>query len=113
MPRRCSNSLPRFFGRLWLRRPQAMAHHSICRLGFSFVLLLQGCGNGSSSRDLLPRLASCLAEVRATTSQNFTSPCSTLHVSKLSGITLAQLKSTLGAPGISSDDYVYVPKDPR
>jgi len=115
----------RLFGRLSDRRPQAMLHRLICRFGFYFALLLQGCSmpgtsaptsnsyGSTSSRDLLSQLASCLAEVRATSNQSFTSSCAALHVSRLRGITLAQLKTSLGAPGISSDDYIHVPADPK
>jgi hypothetical protein len=89
-----------------------MPRHLICSLCFYFTLLLQGCAM-PGSRDLLPKLASCLAEVRTTSNQNFTSSCTTLHVSRLSGITLAELKASLGPPGISSADYIHVQADPR
>jgi len=88
------------------------------------AILLQGCAMAGSptpanangthpSEVLLSKLKECLAAVRAAPdNDDFTSPCVHLDVASLTGVTIAQLKSSLGAPGISSDDYVSVPNDP-
>ena len=109
-PRRDSNTA-RWPLKLAVRRPNR-AYRSSWRLALASTLLLQGCAaESASNRDtILATLKQCLADVSAKGEQDFVSPCTTVHVASLSGITLAQLKTGLGPPGISSDDYIAVPK---
>ena len=60
---------------------------------------------------LLGKLNQCLAEVAAKPHEIFTSSCTNLDITKLRGMTIAQLRTSLGPPGVSSDSYVSVPKD--
>ena len=64
-----------------------------------------------ANRELLGRLKECLDAVAKSGDENFVSPCIRLDVAGLSGLALANLKARLGAPGISSDDYVSVPNN--
>ena len=106
-----------------VRRPLRMPRHLIWRFSLGLCLLVQGCAlpgssgpsgaNGTKrSQELLAVLKQCLAEVPSRSGeQEFVSPCVKRDVTILNGVTIAHLKSSLGAAGISSDDYVFVPKD--
>src|SRR5579862_3226190 len=88
-----------------------MAHRLSCLPSLALVCLLQGCISDSpvpakTSQDILVRLKNCFADVSARSGDRFVSPCAKVDVASLGGVTIEQLKKTLGPPGISSDDYV-------
>jgi hypothetical protein len=56
---------------------------------------------------LLTQLKQCLAEVKASKADDYTSPCARMNVDGLKGIALDKLEEALGPHGISSDDYVH------
>lgn len=99
-----------------VRRPPAMRYLVVCA---SCVLLttlvtLKGCAVSGLPEHLLTKLQKCLNQVSASTTEgDFTSPCVHLDVTPLNGATIAQLSTSLGPPGISSDDYIAVPPNPN
>lgn len=101
-----------------VRRPLVMPRRLVY-LSLALALLAQGCAIPGShtpdaartdtSQELLPRLKQCLADMPGKSDLGFVSPCTHLAVASLSGSTIAQLRVSLGRPGVSSDDYVFVP----
>ena len=93
-----------------------MLPRSVQLISLGLALILLGCSTPRSStpvgmstvrsQELLVKLKTCLADVHTTNDKDFTSPCVHLDVTSLSGITIAELKSTLGRADVSSDDYV-------
>jgi len=103
---------------LIVRRPLNMPRRSSCHLSLALAFLLDGCAtlhlstSAHRSQVTLATLKQCLADVPSASGNGFVSPCAKLNVAGLSGLSIAELKDSLGTPGISSDDYVFVPNDP-
>jgi hypothetical protein len=102
-----------------VRRPLMMPCRLVWPLGLYLAFALQGCATPrvrddvtAARQDLLLKLKRCLADVPARSPEGFWSPCARLNVSTLNGVTIAQLEANLGPHGVSSYDYVSVPKDP-
>ena len=64
-------------------------------------------------QQLLVSLKQCLNRVASANDHDSVSSCVHLEVAILNGITIAELKSSLGPSDISSDDYVVVPGTPN